>query len=78
MIATDGYDTEPLVVESFFINPGERFDFYIIADQRKKSYFIRSDTLVVSCSNWMPNQNPDKSYTVLFSKIYCTYINTLQ
>ena len=51
MIATDGYDTEPLVVESFFINPGERFDFYIIADQQKKSYFIRSDTLVVSCSN---------------------------
>ena len=66
MIATDGYDTEPLEVESFFINPGERFDFYIIANRPTKSYFIRSDTLVVSnCSNTVqPKQNPDQSYNM--------------
>ena len=48
MIATDGYDTEPLVVESFFINPGERFDFYIEANQPVDNYYIRADSLVVS------------------------------
>ena len=49
MIATDGYDVEEMVVESFFVNPGERFDFYIVTNQAENNnYYIRSNTLVVS------------------------------
>lgn len=31
MIATDGYATEPMVVDCFVISPGERFDFVMHA-----------------------------------------------
>ena len=47
VISTDGYDTVPIEVESFFINPGERFDFYIEATRPVDNYYIRADTLVV-------------------------------
>ena len=48
MVATDGYDFEPYEVESFLINPGERFDFTIKTDQDpKKNYYIRAFVLAV-------------------------------
>ena len=45
VIASDGYDLEPVVAESFIINPGERFDFEIMADQPVGNYWIRGITL---------------------------------
>ncbi|KAL4234706.1 hypothetical protein ACF0H5_006348 [Mactra antiquata] len=46
LIASDGYDLEPVEAESFVINPGERFDFELIADQAVGNYWIRGITLV--------------------------------
>lgn len=45
VIASDGYDLEPVVAESFVINPGERFDFEITANQTVGNYWIRGITL---------------------------------
>ena len=45
IIASDGYDLEPVVAESFIINPGERFDFEITADQPVDNYWIRAITI---------------------------------
>ncbi|XP_052281150.1 uncharacterized protein LOC127878662 [Dreissena polymorpha] len=33
VVASDGYDIDPEEMESFVINPGERFDFEIMANQ---------------------------------------------
>lgn len=41
VIASDGYDLDPVEAESFVINPGERFDFEITADQTVGNYWIR-------------------------------------
>ena len=45
VIASDGYDLEPITAESFVINPGERFDFEITADKEVKNYWVRGVTL---------------------------------
>lgn len=45
IVASDGYDLEPVTAESFVINPGERFDFEITADKDIKNYWIRGVTL---------------------------------
>ncbi|XP_066925497.1 uncharacterized protein [Clytia hemisphaerica] len=42
LVASDGYDVEPYEVESFIINPGERFDFIITADQDIENYWIQA------------------------------------
>ncbi|XP_057309635.1 uncharacterized protein LOC130647701 [Hydractinia symbiolongicarpus] len=42
IISSDGYDIEPWVVESFIINPGERYDFILNADQSYGNYWIRA------------------------------------
>ena len=48
MVATDGYDFEPYEVESFLINPGERFDFTLTADQESGiNYYIRAIIIAV-------------------------------
>ena len=48
MIATDGYDFQPMLVESFVINPGERYDFILTANQPIDNYLIRVKTLEVN------------------------------
>ncbi|KAK3579382.1 hypothetical protein CHS0354_029684 [Potamilus streckersoni] len=48
IIASDGYNLEPIEVESFVINPGERFDFILIANQSVSNYWIRAETLEVN------------------------------
>ncbi|XP_055883293.1 uncharacterized protein LOC106073971 [Biomphalaria glabrata] len=53
IVATDGNEVEPLEVESFIINPGERFDFVIEANQTVNNYWIRAVTLEVNVSNHM-------------------------
>ena len=45
IIASDGYDLEPLTAESLVINPGERFDFEITANNEIKNYWVRGITL---------------------------------
>ena len=45
IIASDGYDLEPVVAESFIINPGERFDFEIDATQNIGNYWVRGISL---------------------------------
>ena len=41
VIASDGYDIEAEESKSFIINPGERFDFQLSADQSVCNYWIR-------------------------------------
>ena len=48
VIASDGYDLKPMVVESFIINPGERFDFLVDADQSIGNYWLRGESIEVS------------------------------
>ena len=45
MIATDGFDIEPQIADSFILNAGERYDFIITADQPIGNYWIRAKTL---------------------------------
>ena len=40
VVASDGCDIRPLQVESFVINPGERFDFTLTADQPTGNYWV--------------------------------------
>ncbi|XP_064605204.1 uncharacterized protein LOC135470287 [Liolophura sinensis] len=51
IIASDGYYLEPVTVESFIINPGERFDFIINATQTVDNYWIRGETLEVGMNH---------------------------
>ena len=48
VVASDGYDIEDAVVESFNINPGERFDFLLTANQSVGNYWIRAVSMEVS------------------------------
>ena len=48
IIASDGYDLEPKLVESFVIHPGERFDFLLKADRKVDNYWIRANSMEVS------------------------------
>lgn len=45
LVSSDGAGIVPLEVESFVINPGERFDFLMDADQDVGNYMVRSHTL---------------------------------
>ena len=47
IVAMDGYDVVPIMFESFIINPGERFDFILSADQPIGDYWIRVDGMEV-------------------------------
>ncbi|XP_033745716.1 laccase-3-like [Pecten maximus] len=45
LTASDGFDFKPVVAESFIINPGERYDFFIVAEQPVANYWIRAETI---------------------------------
>ena len=47
MVGSDGYDFEQVVVESFIINPGERYDFIVEATQTVGNYWLRVQTMEV-------------------------------
>ena len=47
IVASDGYDVKPMIVESFIINPGERFDFLLTTDQNIDNYWIRGESIEV-------------------------------
>ena len=48
VVASDGYDVEDAIVESLIINPGERFDFLITANQSIGNYWLRAVSMEVS------------------------------
>ena len=50
VIASDGYEISPIVVESFIIHPGERFDskFILYTTEGIGNYWIRARTLEVN------------------------------
>ncbi|XP_064642700.1 uncharacterized protein LOC135497005 [Lineus longissimus] len=50
-VATDGSDVEPIPVESFIINPGERYDVMLEANKTVKNYMIRAQTLDVGLNH---------------------------
>lgn len=45
VLESDGYSIQPMMVESFIINPGERFDFQLEAIRPVGNYWIRAKTL---------------------------------
>ena len=47
VVAADGFDVQPMTVESIIISPGERFDFILTANQIEENYWIRADSLEV-------------------------------
>lgn len=48
VVASDGYDIKPKEVESVIVNPGERFDFLLTANQLVGNYWIRTVSIEVS------------------------------
>ena len=47
VISSDSFDIESTLVESFIINPGERFDFLLTANQELGNYWIRAVSMEV-------------------------------
>ena len=45
LVASDGYDVEPLPIESLIINPGERYDVLLTTDKPVDNYMIFAETL---------------------------------
>ncbi|XP_035662672.1 L-ascorbate oxidase-like [Branchiostoma floridae] len=56
LIATDGDRILEQTAESFIINTGERYDFYITTDQTPGNYWIRSDTIELYAENMPVNR----------------------
>ena len=42
LVATDGYDVAPILVDVILINPGETVDFEISANQTSGKYWVRA------------------------------------
>ena len=53
MLSSDGYDFQPYVVESFIINPGERYDFLLRANQDPGNYWVRAVSMEVCLLYWI-------------------------
>ncbi|XP_033744890.1 laccase-1-like [Pecten maximus] len=51
VIASDGMDIEPVTVQSIIINPGERYDFLLDANQITSNYWIRAKTLEINLNH---------------------------
>lgn len=51
VVSTDGYDIEPLTVDSVIIQPGERYDFILTAEQEVGNYWIRGQTVQVNSTS---------------------------
>ena len=43
--ASDGFDFEAVPAESLIIHPGERYDFFLTANQTEDNYMIFAETL---------------------------------
>lgn len=47
VISSDAFYIESTIVESFIVNPGERFDFLLTANQSVGNYWIRAVSMEV-------------------------------
>lgn len=45
IVASDGFEIEPIEVESLIIHPGERIDFILRTDQASNNYLLVAETL---------------------------------
>ncbi|XP_041347554.1 laccase-1-like [Gigantopelta aegis] len=84
LVALDGNDIKPLTVESIIINPGERVDFTILANQQVDNYWIRGRTLEVEVNNTVeailhyegaPDTEPTSSRQTCTPKDCCVVFN---
>ncbi|GFR64970.1 laccase-2 [Elysia marginata] len=48
LIASDGYDIVPTVLDAIIINPGERYDFLVEANKLPGRYWVRAQTLEIN------------------------------
>ena len=51
LVATDGYDVTPLLVDVILINPGETADFEISANETCGKYWVRACAMSASGKN---------------------------
>lgn len=51
VVASDGYDVTPVECESIIVNPGERYDFLLTADQPIGNYWIRTVSMEANVKN---------------------------
>ncbi|KAL3866697.1 hypothetical protein ACJMK2_043978 [Sinanodonta woodiana] len=84
IVASDGYEIESEVVESFIINPGERFDFIIYANSAISNYWIRGLSLEATSNhsaeailryNGAPNEEPTTSKRSCTQNNNCVVVN---
>lgn len=84
VVASDGSELEPVVVESIIINPGERFDFILTADKTVSNYWIRAETLEVDFHHrteailrysGAPEEEPFSAKTVCSESNKCLVLN---
>ncbi|XP_022299973.2 uncharacterized protein LOC111108406 [Crassostrea virginica] len=85
VIESDGYPIQPIVAESFIINPGERFDFVLEANQTVGNYWIRGKTLEVTPRHTIaeailryegaPNEEPRTTQKVCTENDKCIVVN---
>ncbi|CAL1531522.1 unnamed protein product [Lymnaea stagnalis] len=85
LVATDGYDLQPVVVESIIVNEGERYDFVVAANQTVGNYWIRAVTLEVNVQNHIaeailryegaPDEEPKTSRKNCTANDRCVVVN---
>ncbi|KAK2186947.1 hypothetical protein NP493_184g03034 [Ridgeia piscesae] len=59
LVATDGYDVTPLLVDVILINPGETADFEISANQTCGKYWVRACAMSASGKNQTKSPRED-------------------
>ncbi|XP_048742279.2 uncharacterized protein LOC125655810 [Ostrea edulis] len=84
IIESDGYPVQPTIVDSFVINPGERYDFSIVANQSVGNYWIRGKTLEVTRTtvaeailryDGAPKEDPTTAQKNCTAEKNCTVLN---
>ena len=84
LIALDGNDIKPVIVESIIINPGERVDFTILTNKEVDNYWIRGRTLEVERNDTVeailhyegaPDAEPRSSGQTCKTKECCVVFN---
>ena len=64
LVAVDGADVEPVLIDQILLSPGERFDLELECTQPAGRYWIRSSTLR---SNNDPSRVPLGQYLTAFN-----------
>ena len=85
IVASDGFELEPHIVDIFVINPGERFDFIIKANQAPENYWIRGITTEIEKNNTFeailhyegaPDEEPNSSPKKCTKDDTCSVLNS--